>query len=71
LVVENLTLQTYKRRRTCKAGQVMLIEYAFDLDVELCFLVAILILQLDLDVTPELIVLCEHRYHRDLYFSLC
>jgi hypothetical protein len=44
----------------------MSIEYAFDLCVELCFMVTMLILQLDLDVAPELIVLREHRYHRDL-----
>jgi hypothetical protein len=44
----------------------MLIEYTFDLVVELCFWVTMLILQLELDVAPELIVLREHRYHRDL-----
>jgi hypothetical protein len=49
----------------------MLIEYTFDLVVELCVRITILILQLELDVAPELIVLREHRYHRDLKNSSC
>jgi hypothetical protein len=65
MVIEILTLQTYKRWRSCKVGQIMLIEYAFDLDVKERW-VTMLILQLHLDVAPELIVLREHRYHRDL-----
>jgi hypothetical protein len=43
----------------------MFIEYVFDLGVEGRW-VATLILQLDADVASELIVLREHRYHRNL-----
>jgi hypothetical protein len=42
----------------------MLIEYAFDLGIEERW-VTMLILQLYLEVAPELIMLCEYRYHRD------
>jgi hypothetical protein len=64
-VVDILTLQTYERWRFRKAGQIMLIEYVFDLDVEESW-ITMLILQLVADVAPELIVLREHRYHRNL-----
>jgi hypothetical protein len=66
MVVENLTLQPYEWWRTCKPGQILLIEYSFDLGVELCFLVTMFILQLHPDLAPKLLVLGEHRYHRDL-----
>ena len=65
VVIEILTLQTYERWRSRKDGQIMLIEYVFDLGVEGRW-VATLILQLDADVASELIVLREHRYHRNL-----
>jgi hypothetical protein len=65
MVIEILTLQTYEWWRFRKAGQIMLIEYVFDLGVEERW-VTMLILQLDADVAPELIVLREHRYHRNL-----
>jgi hypothetical protein len=48
----------------------MLIEYAFDLDVEERW-VTTLILQLYLEVAPELVMLREHRYHRDLKIFSC
>jgi len=47
-----------------QASQIMLFEYLLHLGVEVCF--TILILQLHLDVAPELIVLGEYRYHRHL-----
>jgi hypothetical protein len=43
----------------------MVTKYAFDLGVEERR-VTMLILQLDADVAPELIVLREYRYHRNL-----
>jgi hypothetical protein len=48
----------------------MFVEYAFDFGVEKRW-ITVLILQIDLDVAPELIVLREHRYHRDLKKSSC
>jgi len=48
----------------------MLIEYGFDLGVEDRRL-TMLILQLYLEVAPELIMLREHRYHRDLNNLSC
>src|SRR6267142_3650156 len=62
----NLTLQTYIRWSSPKVGEIFLIEYAIDLDMELRFCVTILILQPHLNVPPELIILGEDRYHRDL-----
>jgi hypothetical protein len=44
----------------------MLTEYAFHLVVEVCFWITTLILQLDLNITLELIKLREDCYHRDL-----
>jgi len=43
----------------------MSIEYGFNLGVEERW-VTTLIFQLHLDVAPELIMLREHRYYRDL-----
>jgi len=48
----------------------MLIKYAFDLGVEERW-VTMLIFQLLLDVAPELILLREQRYYRDLKNSSC
>jgi hypothetical protein len=47
----------------------MPIEYILQFGVEVCF--TILILQLHLDVTLELVVLGEYRYHRDLKRPPC
>jgi hypothetical protein len=43
----------------------MLMEYVFHLIINVHFRITTLILQLDLDVAPELIILREYRYHRD------
>jgi hypothetical protein len=65
MTIDILTLQTYKWWRSRKTPQIMFVEYAFDLGVEERW-VPMPILQLDHDITPELIELREHRYHRDL-----
>jgi hypothetical protein len=70
MVIEVLTLQKYEWWRFRKAGQIMVTEYAFDLGVEERR-VTMLILQLDADVAPELIVLCEHCYHGNLKNPSC
>jgi hypothetical protein len=70
VVIEILTLQTYERWESRQNGQIMFIEYVFDLGVE-GRRVATLILQLDADVASELIVLREHRYHRNLKSPSC
>jgi hypothetical protein len=70
VVIEILTLQTYKRWWSREAGQIMLIKYAFNLGVEERR-VATLILQFDYNVASELVVLREHRYHWDLKKISC
>ena len=70
MVIEILTLQTYKRWMSCKTGQVPLIEYVFDLGVEERQR-TMLILQIEPNLELEIIVLREHRYHRDLKNALC
>jgi hypothetical protein len=49
----------------------MLMKHAFHLSIEVRSGITTIILQLDLDVTPELIILCEYRYHRDLQNPTC
>jgi hypothetical protein len=61
-----LTLQTYKWGRRRKAAQIMFLEYAFHLIIEVYNWITICVLQLHLDITPELIILGEYCYHRDL-----
>jgi hypothetical protein len=51
-------------------GQIVCIEYAFNLVVEERW-VTMLILQPEPNVAPELIVLREHCYHRDLKNPSC
>jgi hypothetical protein len=70
VVIEILTLQTYKRWWSREAGQIMLIKYAFNLGVEERR-VTMLILQFDHNVASELIILREHRYHWDLKNPSC
>ena len=62
MISMTLTRQTYKRRRSPKIGQIILLEDFFDLSVEEGR-VTLLILQLHLDVAPELVILGEYRYH--------
>jgi len=65
LVREILTFQAYTQWRTPKAGQIMLIEYALHLVVNVRSWITMPILQLHPDLSFELIILCEYRYHRD------
>jgi hypothetical protein len=68
----DLTLQAYKGWRSTKVGQIMFIECAFNLCVkEHWVMTTTLILQPNPDVAPELIVLREYRYHRDLKIYSC
>ena len=61
-----LTLQTNKRRRSVKAGQITLIESVFHFSVKVHSLIMAFILQLHPDVAPELIEFCENSYHGNL-----
>jgi len=65
LLNEILTLQTYKRWMSPKTGQIMLIEYAFHLVVDIRSRTTRPILRLHPDLASELIILCEYCYHRD------
>jgi len=65
LLNEILTLQTYKRWMSRKAGQKMLIEDDFHVVVDIHSRTTRPILRLHLDLASELIILCEYCYHRD------
>jgi hypothetical protein len=63
-----LTLQTNKRCRSLKVGQVLFFEDLFHFDVEECWVlsrVVTLILQLEPDVASEIVIFCEYRHHRN------
>ena len=63
-----LTLHTYKWRRSTKTGQILLLENSLHLSIDVYFriVILILILQLHLDVTLELVIFGEQCYYRDL-----
>jgi hypothetical protein len=63
-----LTLQTNKRCRSLKVGQVLFFEDLFHFGVEECRVmssVTTLILQLKRNVAFEVIIFREYRYHRN------
>jgi hypothetical protein len=71
LLHDILTFQAYKRWMSPKAGQIMLIEYAFHLVVDIRSRTTRPILHLHPDLASELIILCEYRYHRDFENAPC
>jgi hypothetical protein len=67
---EMLTFQTYDRWRSLKLVQKMFLEGIFHVIVGVRRITK-LILQLHLDFPPELIILREHGYHRNLNNPSC